>query len=294
MPGRNTASTSLKSITTALDHEFDVLSCREDLVKWAVTEENCQWINPTFLKQKTGLMVVGLGKVHAVRTAVFVTDRIIQQLSKEPSSLLLTHHSFDYFEDERGLQPIRQDQIQKLAEQGHSIYVAHAPLDTHPVYGTAVALAAEVGIRPLEHFYDYFGRPTAVVGEVGGREVQDFAEHIRKCLLRPKISVAQHTPRVRRVAVVAGGGDLPDVLQEAYDLGADTLLLGTLENRWAVPGVQEAHEQFLRLNEKLKLNLVGGSHFGTERPAMIKVARLFERLGVPCEYCEDEELLGAL
>ena len=102
---------------------------------------------------------------------------------------------------------------------------------------------------------------------------------MRKCLSRPKVDVIQHSPRVRKVAVVAGGGDLPDVLQEAHDLGADTMLLGTLVNRWAVRGVQEAHKEFLRLNEKLKLNLIGGSHYGTERLAMSSLSSFLSRRG---------------
>ena len=294
MPSKTTTLTSLKSIVAELDREFDALAGREDLVQWAVTEENCRWINPTFLKQKTGLMIVGLEKIHMVRTAVFVSDRIVQKLSHEAPCLLMTHHHFSWFEDERGLQPVSAEQIQALAKQGHSVYVSHAPLDTHPVYGTSVALAAEVGIPSSGRFYEYFGVPTGVIGEVTEQNIQDFAEHVRKCLLRPRVHVVQHRPRVRKVAVVAGGGDLPDVLHEASDLGCDTMLLGTLENRWAIRGVQDAHKEFLRLNEKLKLNLIGGSHFGTERPAMVRVLRFFEQKGVPSRYCEDEELLSAL
>jgi putative NIF3 family GTP cyclohydrolase 1 type 2 len=294
MPSKSTALTSLKSVVAELDREFDALAGREDLVQWAVTEENCRWINPTFLKQKTGLLIVGLEKIHAVRTSVFVSDRVVQKLSNEPPCLLLTHHHFNYFEDERGLQPISGEQIQTLVRQGHSVYVSHASLDTHAEYGTSVTLAAAVGVRPMERFYDYFGVATAVAGEVDEQDFHSFAEHVKKCLLRPKVDVMQHRPRVRKVAVVAGGGDLPDVLQEAFDLGADTMLLGTLENRWAVRGVQLAHKEFLRLNEKLKLNLIGGSHYGTERLAMVKLARFFEKMDVPCKFCEDEELLNML
>jgi putative NIF3 family GTP cyclohydrolase 1 type 2 len=293
MSRTNTASGSLKTLVGELDREFDVLAYREDLVQWAVTEENCRWINPTFLKQKTGLMIVGLEKVQSVRTAVFVTDRVVEKLSNEPPCLLFTHHNFNYFEDERGLQPMGREQMEKLVKRGHSLYVTHAPLDTHPVYGTSLALAEEVGIRPKELFYNYHGAPAALVGDAGDRNLQDFADHVRKSLLRPKVDIMQHTSRVRKVAVAAGGGDVPDILQEAYDLGCDTMVMGTLENRWAILGIQEAHEKFLLMNEKLKLNLIGASHFATERPAMIKVVRLFEGMGVPCAYCEDEELLNA-
>ncbi len=294
MVAKSSAPVSMKKIIEELDHEFDSLTGREDLVQWAVTEENCKWINPTFLKQKTGLMIVGAGKIHAVSTSVFVTDRVVERLAGEPSCLLMTHHNFNYFEDERGLQPINQDQIQKLMKQGHSVYVAHAPLDTHPLYGTSVSLAEALGIKPADRFYDYFGAPTAVVGEIEEQDFKVYTEHVRKCLLRPGVDVVQHRPRVRRVAVVAGGGDLPDVLKEAHELGADTMLLGTLVNRWAIRGVQEAHAEFLELNKKFKLNLIGGSHYSTERLAMVKLVGFFEKLGVPCEFCEDEELLKAV
>lgn len=294
MPSKAATLTSLKSVVSELDREFDALAGREDLVQWAVTEANCRWMNPTFLKQKTGLMIVGLEKIHSVRTSVFVGDRIVQKLSHVPPCLVLTHHNFNWFEDERGLQPISAEKIQALAKQGHSVYVSHAPLDTHPVYGTSVALAAEIGITPSARFYEYFGVPTGVIGEVTEQDLHIFAEHVRKCLLRPRVDLAQHRPRVHKVAIVAGGGDLPDVLQEACDLGCDTMVLGTLENRWAVKGVQEAHKEFLRLNERLQLNLIGGSHFGTERPAMVRAVQFFEQMGIAAEYCEDEELLSAL
>ena len=112
-------------------------------------------------------------KIHAVRTTVFVSDRIVQKLSHEPPCLLLTHHHFNWFEDERGLQPVSAEQIQTLAKQGHSVYVSHAPLDTHPVYGTSVVLAEAVGVRQPERFYEYFGVPTAVIGEVDEQDLAD-------------------------------------------------------------------------------------------------------------------------
>ena len=71
-------------------------------------------------------------------------------------------------------------------------------------------------------------------------------------------------------------------------------LTGTVENRFAVPALQQLNREFHELNEQLKLNLVGGTHFGTERPAMIRAVDLFTPYGLPCEYCEDEDLLNAL
>jgi hypothetical protein len=61
-----------------------------------------------------------------------------------------------------------------------------------------------------------------------------------------------------------------------------------------VPVLQELNREFHELNTTLSLNLIGGTHFGTERPAMIRAVGMFEEYGVPCEYCEDEDLLNAL
>lgn len=282
----------VKDLVGRLDEEFAVVSSTEDLVQWAVTAENRDMVYSEFLEHRTGLMVAGAVKVQAVRTTVFVTDSIVKKLRETLPCLLFTHHNFDYYEDDRGLQPIRPDQIEDLLQHGHSVYVAHASLDTHPIYGTSLALAMAVGITVKERFYNYFGAPVALVGSVGDWDLQAFVEHIRRTLLRPKLDLEKHRHLVQNVAVVAGGGDLPDLLQEAYDRGCDTMLLGTLEHRWAIPAVQEKHKQFRRLNDRLKVNLIGGSHFGTERPAMIRVIELFKSLGLPSEYCEDDELLN--
>ncbi len=285
---------TLRDLASRLDEEFAVRSCTENLVEWAVTAENRGMVYSEFLEHKTGLMVAGSASVHAVRTVVFVTDRILKKLHNNPPCLVFTHHNFDYYEDHRGLQAISRDQIGDLLQHAHSVYVAHAPLDTHPVYGTSLALAKAAGIKVKELFYNYFGAPTALVGDAGSWDLDAFAEHVRKSLLRPKVDLVRHRSHVQKVAVVAGGGDLPDLLQEAYDRGCDTMLLGTLEHRWANPAVQEKHKQFLKLNDTLKVNLIGGSHFSTERPAMVQLVELFKTIGVASEYCEDEELLNAL
>jgi len=285
---------TLESLTRQLDNEFAVPSSKEDLVQWAVTDENRSLVNSQFIEHNTGLMVKGSETIHSVRTSVFVTDKIVKKLCGDSPCLLFTHHNFDYYEDERGLQPIRREQIDDLVQHGHSVYVAHAPLDIHPHFGTSLALASAVGIAVTERFYDYFGGPTALVGDAGEWELQAFAEHVRKNLARPRVAVKECDPRVHRVAVVAGSGDLPDLLQDVHDRGCDTMLMGTLEHRWAIPAIQEAHQQFLRLNDKLRINVIGGSHFGTERPAMMQVVQLFTTMGIPCEYCEDEGLLNAV
>ncbi|AEE16017.1 Nif3-like dinuclear metal center hexameric protein [Treponema brennaborense] len=284
----------LIELQTILDREFKIDRTDENLIDFAVTDENKSFINPDFLSKKTALMTDNSENVDIVLTSVFITKEIVKKALQYRNVLILTHHQFDYFEDERGLQPIKPEYFEQLKKCGISIYAAHAPLDTHSIYGTSKSLAELCGIQAEKYFYDYFGEPTALIGIIPERSFDEYAEYVRNKLERPIITTEKHTESVRKIGVVAGGGDLPDILQQVYDYGCDTLLTGTIEHRWNVPFIQEGNKQFHELNHKLKLNLIGGTHFGTERPAMIKLAAYFDRLKIPCKYIEDTVLLDAV
>lgn len=82
-----------------------------------------------------------------------------------------------------------------------------------------------------------------------------------------RLDAAQVRPPGRpvgRVAVVAGGGDDPDLLAEAAALGADTYLTGTW---WTPPRSAWADRNRAALRAALPacdLNLLGASHDGSE------------------------------
>jgi len=276
-----------------LDNEFKITDCTENLIEFAVTPDNYQFVNPAFLNGKTGLMIKASETIEKVFTVVFVTDEIIDKVCKELNGLIFTHHHFDYYEDERGLQAIRPEQIEKLTNAKHSLYVAHAPLDTHEKYGTSLALAEICGIKIEKLFFDYFGAPTALFGRIQRTNFEKFALSVQENLSRPNLTLHKHKEFVEKIGVVAGGGDMVEILQEVYDNNCDTLLTGTVEHRWDLPFVQEGNKKFHELNKKLKINLVGGTHYGTERPAMISINKLFKEAGIQSEFVEDEGLLLA-
>jgi putative NIF3 family GTP cyclohydrolase 1 type 2 len=96
-----------------LDKEFKIADCTENLIEFAITPDNHQFVNPAFLKGQTGLMIKSSETIEKVFTVVFITDEIIDKVSKEQNGLIFTHHHFDYYESEKGLQAIRPEQIEK-------------------------------------------------------------------------------------------------------------------------------------------------------------------------------------
>lgn len=266
----------------------------EDLVSWAVVPENEAQIDPAFLLRNTGLFLSGSEKIKRLATGVFISDEVVSKLLQmEPGTLFLTHHNFNYHEDARGLEAVSAETLAQLKAGGISIFVAHAALDTHPDYGTTAALARRMEIEPQEWFYDYFGAPAALIGEIAPTPIETLAEKFQQVIERPSITLHNHSQIVRKVALVAGGGDIPELLEEAQWRGCDTLIGGTIENRWRLPFIQESNQKFLSLNQKLGLNLLGGGHYATERPAMQDLTTLLQYWGLPIEFIEDRSLLLA-
>ena len=278
----------LSNIQNLLDNEFNIATNEENLVDFAATEDTRKYVNSDFLNGKTGLFTKNSEDIHSVSTTVFLTDAVLGEAGD--NTLIFTHHHFNYYEDERGFQPLTEETMITLQQRGISIYVCHAPLDTHQEYGTSVALAQCCKIAIDEFFLDCYGAPAALIGHVKEQPIDVFVSKVMKNLERPDLTVKRHWESVRRVAVVAGGGDLPEVLQHAYDKGCDTLLTGTILNRWDLPFLRDANKKMFELNEELRLNLVGGTHFGTESPAMINILGFFNKNGIKCNYLEDDEL----
>ena len=281
----------LSELQHILDTEFCIKQNEENLCEYAIVDTNKKFFCSDFIQRKTALMTINSENIEIVLTSVFITEEIIQKACKFKNALLITHHNFDYFEDKRGLQPIKPEYFRELQRCNISLYIAHAPLDTHQVYGTSKCLAELCGITIDQYFYDYFGAPTALIGHIKKTSFEEFSEYIQNMLERPVLTLEKKKDYVEKIAVVAGGGDDPDILQQVYDFKCDTYLTGTVEHRWDVPFIQEGNKQFHELNKKLNINLIGGTHYGTERPAMIKLMKYIHNLGLNCKYIEDNTLL---
>ncbi len=282
----------LQQLVSKLDNEFFYTPEKENLANWSFTKNSKKYINNDFLDLKTGLMINGSEQISEVFTCVFITDEIIEKLASLENCMIITHHNFDYFEDGRGLCPIKAEVFEKLIACNISIYVAHAGLDTHEIYGTSKTLAEILGVQIENYFFDYFGKPTALIGSVNNENFDQFIDKTKYAIKRKHLTVEKYHNKISKVAVIAGGGDEVDILRAAYELGADTLIGGTIENTWKAPFIQDANKEFRKLNRELKLNLIGGSHYATERPAMIKLVQYIDSLGMKCSYLEDEKLLN--
>lgn len=93
-------------------------------------------------------------------------------------------------------------------------------------------------------------------------------------------------PEIRNntVAIVAGGGNEIDVLKEIADNNINTFITGiTAKNDFS----KSAHE----FAKKHKINILGGTHYSTEKFACIAMCDYFMELGLPCEFISGKPIL---
>lgn len=269
-----------------LEKKFDLDSCKDVDVKcWSWMKFN-PYVPELFRKRYMGLYIDNSEEIHSVFTAVFPSERVIQQIldADVTDALLFVHHPmiwdirlpevFSYISDGL-LKEIHQSKI--------SIYALHAPLDKNGEFSTTVNLAKALGIRQESEFCKYFGIiNVGIVGSTEYKTVSNLTKHVK--------SVVAHDVRLRKygtdtikngkVALAAGGGNEVFILEEVLDLGINTYITGiTVKNEIS----KKSHD----FAEKNQINLIGATHYSTEKFACIAVCKFFRELGLPCEFIED-------
>jgi putative NIF3 family GTP cyclohydrolase 1 type 2 len=92
------------------------------------------------------------------------------------------------------------------------------------------------------------------------------------------------------VAIAAGGGSVGFVAKELAELGINMYLTGCTREVPAVDFIAEFH----RITKEEKINVIGATHYTTEKYACIAMVKYFENLGVPAEFIEGKYFLKDL
>jgi dinuclear metal center YbgI/SA1388 family protein len=203
---------------------------------------------PDYPHAFNGLQLENSGRVSKIGAAVDAGLKVIEMALSENVDLLLVHHGLFW----GGCAPISGATYRKLAKAigaNLAIYSAHLPLDAHPEIGNNVLLAADLGLEPLESFFEFKGRQVGCFAAVDldydtllRRVEQTFGRAVWHCHAGPEC--------IKRVGVVTGGAG-SDLAQAKAD-GVDTFITG-----------EGPHHTFT-LAEELGINLIYAGHYATE------------------------------
>ena len=221
---------------------------------------------PDYPPALNGLQVDHRGPVTRVAAAVDCSRRTIAAAVDAGANLLLVHHGLFW----SGLQPLvgaHAARVRALHAADLALYSAHLPLDAHATFGNSALLATALELRTTGGFAQYQQIQCGVRGDAD-IATGDLLERVRAWAAPlGHHTVASRIPpghRTRRWAICSGSGAHAETLQEAYDTGVDTLIVGEGPHWSAV----EAEER--------GLVIIYAGHYATET---LGVRALAEHLG---------------
>jgi putative NIF3 family GTP cyclohydrolase 1 type 2 len=266
----------------------------EDFIKpglsdeWAEEMEEVQdFLCENFKKRSMGLVCDNSEEIGKVYTAVFPTDEIMQRIlaGSETDALLFVHHPsiWDITKAPKVFQPMNGELLRQFKERRISIYNLHVPLDNFGEHSTSTTLGKALGIESAKAFAPYFGGLCGVIGKTDCRTVIELSRRYDKAVGHRTALCPYGDNGIAggKVAVIAGGGNDVEMLEEVAKEAVNTYVTGvTTLNDYS----RKAHE----CAKKHRINILGGTHYSTEAFACRAICGYFKKLGLGCEFCVGE------
>ena len=273
-----------------LNNDFKINDCRDD---WSSIDFNADFVTENFRKRYMGVLADNADEIQKIYAAVFPSEKVMEEIlrRKEKNILLFTHHPVDW-KIKPGQPPfvnLNVDLLKKFKENKISIYTLHTPLDRNGEYSTSVNFARVLDLTQVGEFAEYFGFLSGIIGKTDCKNISEMAKRFEKAVGH-KVKVWKYgTDEIRggKIAVVAGGGCDAEILSEISQLGISTFLTGVTFHNDYEPSI-EAH----KIAKENKINMIGGTHYSTEKFACIKMTEYFEKMGISAEFLQDDPDMG--
>jgi len=243
------------------------------------------YLTSDFKQSGMGVMCDFTNRVERVFTTVFLSDKVMETVlaanvenamifSHHPTNWSIAHHGGNYAATERYIAQLRERHI--------SVFVLHHPLDHYSKYSTGKTLADALGIGNAQPNFLYCGIMCGVVGMTEYGDVHALHKHMSN-VIGHKTSVyayGQSDLRGEKIAICPGGGNVSFVVEEMRQNNIHTLITGvTLVNDYS----KEVHT----LEKRNGINVLGGTHYSTEKYAPMAMCGYFRDFGLPAEFIAD-------
>ncbi len=272
----------------------------EDFIKPGFRDGWADFMDPVsdflcegFKETSMGLVCDNSLNIRKIYSAVFPTDEVMRHILGQNSTdaLLFVHHPMVY-DIRRAPEVFRQmsrQLLRQFKERKISIYCLHFPLDDFGAYSTSNTLANALGVKVESPFAAFSGALCGVFGKTSCSTVSELQE-VFAGTVGHDVSLYQYGDSKiteNRVAIAAGGGNMLEVLHDIAEEGINTFITGiTVKNQMT----EEVHA----FEAEHRINLLGGTHYSTEKFACMEMCRYFGKLNLACEFVEGWPILEDL
>lgn len=274
-----------------LEKDFITPAMSDEWVQYM--ESVLDFLSDNFKKRSMGLVCDFTEEINKVYTAVFPSDKVMQRIISDniKKTMLFVHHPkiWDIRQSPDVFQEMSRELLEQFKEKEISIYNLHVPLDNFGEYSTSVTLAKSLNIRIEKPFAPYFGALAGVIGKTDCLTVQDLQNKFAAIVSHDVSLYNYGDGKIEngKVAVVAGGGNDLGILKEMVEKEVKVLITGiTARNDHS----QAAHD----FAEENGVNILGGTHYSTEKFACQAMVNYFEKQGLAAEFIAEEPVMEDL
>ncbi|MEW8994358.1 Nif3-like dinuclear metal center hexameric protein [Clostridium sp.] len=265
-----------------LERDFIFNGLSDDWARFMGEVEN--YLSMNFKERSMGLVCDFADEINKVYTAVFPTEEIMQKIIDDgiTDAMLFLHHPSIW--DIRRPKPFYQmnkSLLEKFRQNKISIYNLHVPLDNFSEYSTSKTLADVLDMEIEKPFKEYCGSLSGVIGKIKCKTMEELHSKFSKVLGHDTKLYLYGDNHIEngKVAIVAGGGNNKDTVYEMLENNVNVLITGISVNN---ESYLEVHE----LEQKNCINVLGGTHYSTEKFACQRMCDYFEKLGLVSSFIE--------
>jgi putative NIF3 family GTP cyclohydrolase 1 type 2 len=271
-----------------LERDFIFQQLKDDWAKYMGEVED--YLCDNFKQRSMGLVCDFAKEINKVYSAVFPTEEIMNKIIDEGTTdaILFVHHPciWDIRRAPKTFYQMERTLLEKFKNNKISIYNLHVPLDNFSEYSTSKTLAEALDIEIEKPFAAYRGGLCGVIGKTKCKNMEELNNKFSK-VLGHNTSIylyADNNIKDGRIAIVAGGGNNKDTVSEMIENNVSVLITGISVNN-------ESFSEVHKLEFINHINVLGGTHYSTEKFACQKMCIYFEKLGLASAFIEGEPIL---
>jgi putative NIF3 family GTP cyclohydrolase 1 type 2 len=271
-----------------LEYDFIAPGLSDD---WRLVWDSIEdLVSANFKGRSMGLVCDFAAHIDKGYTAVFPSVHVCQRILADNTTdaMLFVHHPavWDIRKAPHVFEQMDRESLLEFKNRRISVYNLHVPLDNFGEYSTSVSFARALDIKPIKPFAPYYGGMAGVFGTTDHRTIQELKTIFEKQVGHTVSFYHYGADEIQNglVAVIAGGG-LSEAIEDIAAEKINAFVSGiTAKNQFS----SSAHN----FAERHRINVLGGTHYSTEKFACISIVEYFRSLGLPSEFISDEPVFA--
>ena len=272
----------LSCIVARLMQYFDIQSYGEDpafkkYLPTAYDEIKFDWksyFENGFSNYFNGLMIKGNEEVGSIFASTFLSNHVLEKFIErsKPGSMLIVHHPIDMkCGDPRGewgsgFTAPDLELLQKIKKSGRTIFSCHLPLDIHQNISTGRAIAQALEAKIVDFFcheeHGYSGLICSIKKET---DTDSIIDNLKDIFNIPYVDFeGKKITNAKKIAVLAGGGDVIDYMNEAESKGAQIYITGEVHHHINTEYGKMRYNKMMEYVKTTNMSLIGVSHAASE------------------------------